>query len=108
MGIRLRQYCTEAFARRTGSCAVELLDSPAALLNDGRFVQPHRSYLINLAEVVQLATGEAQLATGARVPMPPAGLPGPPGPAGLAQPRGKGVTNPYTRLQSSWSHPVRN
>ena len=39
-------------------------------LADGRFVQTHRSYLVNLAEVRSLTTGEVQTATGARLPLP--------------------------------------
>ncbi len=42
----------------------------APLLADGRFVQTHRSYLVNLAELRLLGAGEAQLASGARVPVP--------------------------------------
>lgn len=40
------------------------------LLADGRFVQPHRSYVVNLAFVRLLAPGELQMASGARVPVP--------------------------------------
>ena len=40
------------------------------LLADGRFVQPHRSYVVNLAYVRLLAPGELQMASGARVPLP--------------------------------------
>lgn len=43
----------------------------APLLADGRFVQNHRSYLVNLAEVRLLAPGEVQMASGARLPLPP-------------------------------------
>ena len=42
----------------------------APLLADGRFVQTHRSYLVNLAEVRSLTPGEVQTATGARLPLP--------------------------------------
>ena len=40
------------------------------LLADGRFVQPHRSYVVNLAAVSQLAAGEFWMQSGARVPVP--------------------------------------
>lgn len=46
------------------------LQLAAPLLADGRFVQNHRSYLVNLAEVRFLAPGEVQMATGARLPLP--------------------------------------
>ena len=46
------------------------LQLAAPLLADGRFVQTHRSYLVNLAEVRFLAPGEVQMATGARLPLP--------------------------------------
>ena len=42
----------------------------APLLADGRFVQTHRSYLVNLAEVRLVAPGEVQTVTGARLPLP--------------------------------------
>ena len=40
------------------------------LLADGRFLQPHRSYVVNLAAVSQLAAGEFWMQSGARVPVP--------------------------------------
>ena len=40
------------------------------LLADGRFLQPHRSYVVSLPEVRQLAAGELLMASGARVPIP--------------------------------------
>ena len=46
------------------------LQLAAPLLADGRFVQTHRSYLVNLAEVRSLTPGEVQTATGARLPLP--------------------------------------
>ena len=46
------------------------LQLAAPLLADGRFVQTHRSYLVNLAEVRLLAAGEVQMASGARLPLP--------------------------------------
>ena len=40
------------------------------LLADARFLQPHRSYVVNLAAVSQLAAGEFWMQSGARVPVP--------------------------------------
>ena len=40
------------------------------LLADGRFLQPHRSYVVSLAAVRQLTAGELQMTSGARVPIP--------------------------------------
>lgn len=40
------------------------------LLADGRFFQPHRSYIVNLAAARQLGTGELVMHSGARVPIP--------------------------------------
>ena len=40
------------------------------LLADGRFLQPHRSYVVSLAAVRLLNAGELQMTSGARVPIP--------------------------------------
>ncbi len=40
------------------------------LLADERFVQPHRSYVVNLAAAQQLTAGEFRMRSGARVPIP--------------------------------------
>lgn len=40
------------------------------LLADGRFVQPHRSYVVNLAEAELLGPGELRMRSGARIPIP--------------------------------------
>ena len=40
------------------------------LLADDRFVQPHRSYIVNLAAAAQLSAGELWMRSGARVPIP--------------------------------------
>lgn len=42
----------------------------APLLTDGRFLQPHRSYVVNLAEAELLAAGELRMRSGARIPIP--------------------------------------
>lgn len=42
----------------------------APLLADDRFFQPHRSYVVNLSAVHQLAAGEFQMRSGARIPIP--------------------------------------
>ena len=49
---------------------VPFLRLATPLLADGRFIQTHRSYLANLAEVRLLTAGEVQMASGARLPMP--------------------------------------
>ena len=40
------------------------------LLKDERFLQPHRSYVVNLAAASQLSVGELWMRSGARVPIP--------------------------------------
>ena len=40
------------------------------LLADDRFLQPHRSYVVNLAAAAQLSSGELWMRSGARVPIP--------------------------------------
>ena len=40
------------------------------LLADDRFVQPHRSYIVNLTAAAQLSAGELWMRSGARVPIP--------------------------------------
>lgn len=40
------------------------------LLADERFLQPHRSYVVNLAAAAQLSSGELWMRSGARVPIP--------------------------------------
>ena len=40
------------------------------LLADARFLQPHRSYVVNLAAAAQLSSGELWMRSGARVPIP--------------------------------------
>lgn len=40
------------------------------LLADDRFVQPHRSYVVNLAAVRLLSPGELRMQSGARIPIP--------------------------------------
>ena len=40
------------------------------LLADGRFVQPHRSYVVNLKAVQLLSPGEVRMRSGARIPIP--------------------------------------
>ena len=42
----------------------------APLLADGRFWQPHRSYVVNLAEAELLAPGELRMHSGARISIP--------------------------------------
>ena len=40
------------------------------LLADARFLQPHRSYVVNLTAAAQLSSGELWMRSGARVPIP--------------------------------------
>ena len=42
----------------------------APLLADGRFVQPHRSYVVNLMQVDRLVPGELRMSSGQRIPVP--------------------------------------
>ena len=56
------------------------------LLADARFLQPHRSYVVNLAAAAQLSSGELWMRSGARVPIPrrKGGVPGVSGRIGLS------------------------
>ena len=64
------------FDRRSGeavpslSLRVPFSEVAKPLLEDGRFLQPHRSYVVNLAQVRQQTAGELLMASGARVPIP--------------------------------------
>ena len=40
------------------------------LLADGRFLQPHRSYVVNLAEADLLSAGALRMRSGARISIP--------------------------------------
>lgn len=63
-------HLTSGEAVASLSQRVPFLRLATPLLADGRFVQTHRSYLVNLAEVRLLTPGEVQMASGARLPMP--------------------------------------
>ena len=52
------------------SVRVPFVQVAQPLLADERFVQLHRSYVVNLAAVSQLAAGEFWMQSGARVPVP--------------------------------------
>lgn len=52
------------------SLRVPFSEVAGPLLADGRFLQPHRSYVVSLAAVQLLGNGELQMASGARVPIP--------------------------------------
>ena len=52
------------------SLRVPFAEVAAPLLADSRFVQPHRSYVVNLAAAAQLTAGEFRMRSGARVPIP--------------------------------------
>ena len=52
------------------SLRVPFAEVAAPLLADPRFLQPHRSYVVNLAAAEQLSGGEFRMHSGARVPIP--------------------------------------
>ena len=52
------------------SLRVPFAEVAKPLLADDRFLQPHRSYVVNLAAAEQLAAGEFRMWSGARVPIP--------------------------------------
>ena len=52
------------------SLRVPFAEVAKPLLADDRFLQPHRSYVVNLAAAEQLAAGEFRMRSGARVPTP--------------------------------------
>ena len=69
LGHRMRFHCTD------GTVDSQSIRSPfktaaAPLLADRRFLQPHRSYVVNLAAASQLSVGELWMRSGARVPIP--------------------------------------
>lgn len=63
-------HLTSGEAVASLSQRVPFLRLATPLLADGRFIQTHRSYLVNLAEVRLLTAGEVQMHSGARLPMP--------------------------------------
>ena len=52
------------------SLRVSFAEVAKPLLEDGRFLQPHRSYVVNLAAARLLTAGELQMSSGARIPIP--------------------------------------
>lgn len=52
------------------SLRVSFSQVAAPLLADGRFLQPHRSYVVNLNCAELLAPGELRMRSGARIPIP--------------------------------------
>ena len=52
------------------SLRVSFAEVARPLLADGRFLQPHRSYVVNLAAAQLLTAGELQMCSGARIPIP--------------------------------------
>ena len=52
------------------SLRVSFAEVARPLLADGRFLQPHRSYVVNLAAARLLTAGELQMSSGARIPIP--------------------------------------
>ena len=52
------------------SLRVSFAEVAKPLLEDGRFLQPHRSYVVNLEAVQLLSPGEVRMRSGARIPIP--------------------------------------
>lgn len=52
------------------SLRVPFAQVAAPLLADDRFLQPHRSYVVSLAAVELLTSGEFKMRSGARIPIP--------------------------------------
>ena len=52
------------------SLRVSFAEVARPLLADGRFWQPHRSYVVNRAAARLLTAGELQMSSGARIPIP--------------------------------------
>ena len=63
-------HLTNGQALSSLSLRVPFTTVAAPLLADDRFLQPHRSFVVNLAAVRLLAAGEIQMASGARIPLP--------------------------------------
>ena len=59
-----------AVSTAAGLRALPFAEVAKPLLADDRFLQPHRSYVVNLAAAEQLAAGEFRMRSGARVPIP--------------------------------------
>ena len=88
------------------------------LLADARFLQPHRSYVVNLAAAAQLSSGELWMRSGARGGRPrrKGGVPGVSGRIGLLYKKESGlllraafcVVQGHTLSQSSSVQSVRN
>ena len=73
LGCKVNQYETQAMEtilRQRGHELVPFSEVAKPLLADGRFLQPHRSYVVSLPAVRQLTAGELLMASGARVPIP--------------------------------------
>ena len=64
-GVRAPQACLAALSLRGPFSEVA-----KPLRADARFLQPHRSYVVNLAAAAQLSAGELWMRSGARVPIP--------------------------------------
>lgn len=63
-------HLTSGQAVSSLSLRVPFTKVAAPLLADARFLQPHRSYVVNLAAVRLVTAGEIQMASGARLPLP--------------------------------------
>lgn len=51
------------------SIRVPFAEAISNLLESGRFIQPHRSFAVNMEHIVRLTVQEIVLRTGARVPI---------------------------------------
>lgn len=63
-------YLTDGREVQSLSQRVPFARAAAPLLADPRFLQPHRSYIVNMAEARLLAAGEFRMESGARIPIP--------------------------------------
>lgn len=60
----------ELACRQLLSLRVPFAEVAKPLLADDRFLQPHRSYVVNLAEADLLSAGELRMRSGARISIP--------------------------------------
>ncbi|MFI3169483.1 MAG: LytTR family DNA-binding domain-containing protein [Faecalibacterium sp.] len=66
----LHFHCRTRAPARSLTLRVPLRTALAPLLQDARFVQPHRSFVVNLSAVDALCAGELLMKSGAIIPVP--------------------------------------
>lgn len=65
----IRYYMSDGVVLDSRSIRVPFAEAISNLLESGRFIQPHRSFAVNMEHIVRLTVQEIVLRTGARVPI---------------------------------------